>query len=74
MTHAARISTGRPGGEQLFTLENDDVADAAAREVVGDARAHTAAANHYRVGGWFHAQHAGFEPIENSNVGSSQPN
>ena len=50
VAHAAGVATGRSGAEQLLALDQHDVGDAAAREVVGDARAHAAAADDYDIG------------------------
>jgi hypothetical protein len=54
MADAARVPSGRSGREHLLALEQDDVGDAAAGQMIGDARAHAAAADDHDVSGWFH--------------------
>src|SRR5262245_53451646 len=58
MTHPAGVSAGGSGAEHLLALDEDDIGDAEAGEVIGDARAHASAADDHDVSGAFHVAHA----------------
>src|SRR5436190_22639830 len=55
MPHTAGVACRRSGREQLLALDQHDVGDAAARQVIRNARAHAAAADDDDVSGAFHA-------------------
>jgi hypothetical protein len=54
VAHAAGVASGRPGSQQLLALDQHEIGDALARQMVGHARAHAAASDDDGVGGAFH--------------------
>jgi hypothetical protein len=54
MPDAARVAAGRSRAEQLLALDEDDVGDAAARQMIGHAGAHAAAADDHNFSGPLH--------------------
>ena len=62
VAHAAGVPPGGAGGQQLLALDEHDVGDAAASEVVGDTRTHAPAADDHRVRCPFHLVPDGSSP------------
>ena len=54
VAHAARIAPGRCAGERWLALDQDDIRDAASRQVIRDTCAHAAAADDDNVRGSSH--------------------